>query len=411
MSSSLSKSVRSSGGLVVRAFLQTMTFILMARLLAPEEYGAVAALTAIALMISQLGCMGYDFILVREAAHCRAALPVLARKCLRLFVAVMVPLLLISVAGAWFLLPKTVHIALIALTITSEFINAKINHLAICIATAENILSKINSFRLLPPALRFVAIVGIALVTNHIDILQWVLVLLLTSLMASGITIIRLRKYFVSDLPRAGEYSCPEWSAAYPYAIGNLATRVKADIDKLFLSRMTGFEITGNYSIASRAVDILLLPSQGFITSHYLQIYRCLDQGVPAAGRLLHMARLPLLYSLLAALLIAVLSERLFDWLLPQYHLSGEMLRYLAFYPLVNFVRNYSSTVLIGITDPAHFLRINVLVASSSVVLNYVLIARYGWLGGIVTLYLTDMLFIAFSWFRISRFDRHGDTE
>lgn len=191
---------------------------------------------------------------------------------------------------------------------------------------------------------------------------------------------------------------------SWPLALYGIALHVQARIDQVMLGRlMNNFEV-GQYSVALKFIEIF-----GFVPMVLMSTFtpavtkaRAIDVGLYHA-RLVNFYRLMFATFLLMAIPIYFFSEQVISWLYgAEYQAAGFLL---SLFALRLFFTNMGVGKSIFIVNESLFRYslVTVLIgASSNILLNFILIPRYGTIGAItasmisftISIFIVDLFFV-----------------
>ena len=387
-----------TGGMTLRAGLQFLLFICLARFLGIQEYGKfIAVLAVITFMVPLVG-FGMPTLLLREVAMDRSRFAHQFGKSLIVTSFCAVLFLLIGfLVGDW-LLPKEISRKIVFNVALAELFFWPI------ILLSGKPFQAIESFTypiVFSSGLILLRLIGFGLMlvaVAHVSAESWSYFYLLATALAMICDMGMLfRKFGLPSLNFKGTFSVMR--EGFYFALSDASSRVNSEIDKVFLARFTNLRITGAYSAAYRFTDIIMLPINALIGASGARFFR---EGAKGMANSSYYAKkllpIPIIYAGLGGLLLFFGADFI-PLLLGQGFISSiPMLKWLAILPLILMIRSFFSMVVIvgGRT------RYNGIVflagAMSNVGLNFYLIPHFGWSGAVLSTIVAEVMMIFFLW-------------
>lgn len=275
MSGSIARStLRTSFVLGLRLVVQAGTLLLVARLLGPDQFGAFAGVTALAVMLGTLSTFGSHLVLLGEVSKAppsRAlvlpwAVPttLLCGSSLLLVYLLLCLLVLRHVAVA---LPVLLAIGITELWLQPLFNLPAMEHLALEHTARSQLLTT------LPLALRLLAAVVVLLVRPVDSLATYAYGYLIASLVALGITTLTMP----APWPPLRQWRLPcrqEWRETAGYAALAITAASPAELDKTLATRLLPLAASGMYAAAARVVGAATLPVIALLLSATPRLFR-----------------------------------------------------------------------------------------------------------------------------------------
>jgi O-antigen/teichoic acid export membrane protein len=370
------------GGNLAMVVLQTLQFVLLARLLGVESFGHVAAANALIAIAIPLAGLGYGNLLLMRVSRDRARLRTELGNAL--LAIVLMGGLLVAVAAAVSLgLPGGRSIvALVATMALSELVLVRSVVVLGQLYQALDRVEITSSLNMATALCRVVAVVAMMAAGIH-DPLHWAItscaLTLLLALLAHIATARALGRPQL-DMPRL-------WSDrndALHFALGTGAKAFYTDFDKVVLARTAAAGELGAYTAAYRLIAMTFLPVRSLLDASATQFYReglgSLAKANAFALRLLKMA-LPC--GLAGAAIVLAGAELAPHVLGPSFHAATPMLRALAVLPMIQSIHYVFSDALTAAGLQKLRTRLQWVVAASYAIAAIVVIPRMGWEGAV----------------------------
>lgn len=376
-------------GQMIGLVMQAATFILLARLLGPYEYGAFAGAFAFTMVAAQYTSAGMGTVLLRYVTQDNSK-----------FSEYWGNLLLTS------LVVGSVMVAGLTL-IGSHFLNASSAKLVIWCAISNcfglqltfEIAKAFQAFEkmvvtsimnLCTSFVRLLTVLGLMLSRGHVTSLQWAVASMLVTILAATAGIIAAsirfgRPHMKPSLARRHGLE----GLGYAFALSTSA--VYNDIDKTMLSHYGMNSANGIYSMAYRAVDIATAPIYALRDASLPSLFRKgkvgLAEAAKLSSKLLTRAMAISAVASLACFLIAPVLPHLLG---PGFAASVSALRWLALIPLLRSVHQITGSTLTGAGLQRYRTAAQVCAAITNLGLNIWLIPKFGWIGAAWASLLTD---------------------
>ncbi len=390
-----------TGGLLLRAFLQFLLFVGLARFLGVQEYGKFITVVAVMTFMVPLVGFGMPTLLVREMAIDRDRFAWQFGKSLMVVGVCALPLLLIAFRLGDWLLPKEISREIIFnITLADLFFWPIIDLSGRPFQAIEQFLYSI----MFSSGLILFRLFGFGLMlagSGHIDARCWSLYYLIATALAMFCALgIVFKEFGLPNFSFTGIFTVMR-EGCY-FALSGVASRLNGEIDKVFLARLTNLRITGAYSAAYRFTDIIMLPINALLGASGARFFREGEKGIVSSS---HYAKkilpIPILYASLGGLLLFFCADFIPLLLGPEFIIAVPMLKWLAILPLILMIRSFLSMVVIAGGQPRYNSIVFLAGAMSNIGLNFCLIPHFGWSGAALATIIAEILMISFLWLTI----------
>ncbi len=389
-----------------RLVIQAAYFVLIARSLGPDAYGAFVTVVAMAALLGPFSGLGSPNLFIknvrsgkREAATCWGN---------GILITVFSGTLL-SALGAglsWILRLKTPLFVVIIVCI-SDLILVKVIDLAAFGFTALDRMTQTSIQSVVVSLLRLGGIATLIAVARAVTLDRWVVVYLLTSALGTAYAVAKGWQLWgrpATDLRALRE----DVTEGVFFSIAGSAATVYNDIDKIMLSRLADLAATGVYGAAYRVIDVTMTPVRSLAAAAYPQFFRKGAGGMAATYRYaLSLIAKTALYGLLASAGLWLLAPALPHVLGSRYEAVVPAVRWLALIPLLRCVHSFLADALSGAGLQRARTAIQASVAVVNVVANLIILPRYSWRGAAWTSLGCDGLLVVVFWFA-ARYYRHA---
>jgi O-antigen/teichoic acid export membrane protein len=389
-----------------RLVIQAAYFVLIARSLGPDAYGAFVTMVAMAALLGPFSGLGSPNLFIknvrsgkREAATCWGN---------GILITVLSGTLLSALgAGLSLILGLKTPPFVVIIVCISDLILVKVTDLAAFGFTALDRMTQTSIQSVVVSLLRLVGIAMLIVVTHPVTLDRWVVVYLLTSLLGTAYAVAKGWQLWgrpATDLRALRE----DVTEGVFFSIAGSAATVYNDIDKIMLSRLAELAATGVYGAAYRVIDVTMTPVRSLAAAAYPQFFRKGVGGMAATYRYAQsLIAKTVLYGLFASAGLWLLAPALPHVLGSRYEAVVPAVRWLALIPLLRCVHCFLADALSGAGLQRARTGIQAFVAVVNVLANLVILPRYSWRGAAWTSLGCDGLLVVVFWFT-ARYYRHA---
>jgi len=387
--------LRSSGALfawlAVRTLAQTALFVLVARTLGADGYGALISAMALAGIFS-FAVMGVSAVLVREGARDPDRLPHLTRDMVRVWLLYMPTLCVVAAITTQLMVGHLLPMSAILAIVVAEVVCATAVD---GVGRAYQSRDRVATMGLISSGLilsRLAAFVIIGRFT-HWTPATWAFGYLGSSAAYLGLLVL-VNKHghgaAGSDTPMAQAIK-----ASLPFSFSYAAQKVQAEINKPMLARITDASGAGALSAAQRFTDLLLLPALAMLETLAPRVYRA-QKPIATAFTF---GLVPLATAILGGGALVAAADTV-PWILgPSFEVSVPAVVLLAALPAVQVFRWLLSTAMAGLDLHRHFFLVHGTGAVTNVLLVAALAPAFGVSGAVCAAYGTEgMLILIQGW-------------
>jgi O-antigen/teichoic acid export membrane protein len=377
--------------------IQAAYFVLIARSLGPDAYGAFVAVVAMAAVLGPFSGMGTPNLFIKNVRSGKRNADVCWGNGLLLTVlsGAVFSALVVGINAAFHF--KSGYFVVIVVCI-SDLIFMKITELASFGFAASNRMSQTSIQSVVVSLLRLAGITVLMLAAPRVTLDRWVLVYLLTSFLGTVYAMWKGSQLWgvpTFDLAALRE----DVAEGVFFSIGSAATTVYNDIDKIMLSKLSDLASTGVYAAAYRVVDVSMTPVRSLVSAAYPQFFRKGVGGIratyPYALSLIPKAAI---YGVFASASLWLFAPILPIILGSKYDAVVPALRWLALIPLLRCFHVFLADALSGAGLQRIRTSIQVIVALLNIGLNLVILPRWSWRGAAWTSLGCDGLLVVVFW-------------
>lgn len=385
-----------TAGMGLRTLVQSLVFLIVARVLGVADYGAYAAVLALSAAFGCFSGWGTQVLMVRDVSRNPESFAAAWGRTLTA-VAISSPVLFaLYVVFAWALLPASVSLVVIVFIGLADLVFAPVNLSAITAYQGHDRLGSAAHHSLVPVLPRLggaLALFPLQLVlSDDMRLSAWAFLYAV----AAFVSAVYAWRTVCKELgPAEKPHRLYVWRSlreGLVFAFGGAAIKLYADIDKMMLARLATMEAAGAYSAGYRVADLTSVPLLSLLSAAMPRFFRAGEGGLrdslAYARRVLF---IPFTYSLLAGLGLFLCAGFLPSLLGSTFVDAVPALQWLAWVPLLSLPRLLLQSLLIG-GDRQNY-AVHILAGGSmlNIALNLWLIPLWGWRGAAVATYAAEI--------------------
>lgn len=383
-----------------RLVIQAAYFVLVARSLGPDAYGAFVTVVAVAALLGPFSGLGTPNLFVknvrsgkREAAICWGNGILLT--------AISGAVLSAAAVGLSLLLHLKTAPFVVFLVCIADMVLMKVTELAAFGFAASDRMKQTSIQNVVVSLLRLTGILALMVTLHPVTLERWVLVYLLATLLGMIYALAKGTQLWgppATDLRALRE----DATEGVFFSVAGSATTVYNDIDKIMLSQLADLASTGVYAAAYRVIDVSMTPIRSLAAAAYPRFFRKGMDGIGATYRFARalMAKTAV-YGSIASAGLWLLAPLLPHILGPKYDAVVPAVRWLALIPFLRCLHSFLADALSGAGLQRTRTTIQVLVAVINIALNLIILPRYAWRGAAWTSLGCDGLLVVVFWFAV----------
>ena len=399
-SSLLRDATHLSIGMSLRLIIQAAYFVLLARSLGPDSYGAFVAVVAMAGVLAPFSGMGTPNLFIKNVRSDKREPAICWGNGILLTVVSGTSFSALVVGLSYLFHLKTGPFVVIVVCI-SDLVFMKVAELAQFGFAASNRMKQSSIQSVVISLLRLSGISALLGVVPQVTLHRWVQVYVLTGVLGMIYAVWKgsqLWGWPSVDLPALRE----DVAEGVFFSIGSSAATVYNDIDKIMLSKLSDLASTGVYAAAYRVIDVSLTPVRSLVSAAYPQFFQKGVGGMratyPYALSLIAKASA---YGFLTFAGLWIFAPVLPYILGPKYDAVVPALRWLALIPFLRCFHVFLADALSGAGFQRVRTGIQVIVALVNIGLNLIILPRYSWRGAAWTSIGCDGLLVVTFWFTV----------
>ena len=374
---------------------QLVMFILVTHTFEKEVYGTFVGVVSLALFVGPFSSFGAGYLVVqRVVSKGEALVPAI----LRAWTTVIIGALLIGgllVAFHGFVLPQATTILLLEILCAELFFNQLVQANRF-IGQAIDKLWLTPVMTLTSGVMRVLFAVWYLRVRSNPTIEGWGVFYVL-SVAVGAIVGIAIIWVMVGDQIRAKFPSRRDMGEGLTFSINVSSAMLKADADKFLLARMNQEAANGVYGAGYRILGLATVPNTALGDATYARFFAASGpkEAIALAKRL---SAVSLVLNTISGVVVIVGASFITGLLGDSYAEAAEVLRWIAFVPLLSAWQLFAGNALSGIGHHRTRLYQTMSSAGLNIVLNIILIPSMSWRGSAIATIVTELYLVVLHW-------------
>lgn len=320
-------------GYGTRGVIQAFYFVVIARSLGVEGYGAFVGTAALVAVLAPFASLGYERLLIKNVARDPELFEKYWGNALLMTLLCGSFLIAVVMLTSHYFLPSTIPTLLVFSIAVADMLFTQVLGTSGQAFVAVQRLGWTARFQVLLSLSKLIAALGLALFVASPTPEQWGLMYLLSAILSASIGFSITRRKLGApklDLARIA----PELKEGFYFSIDLSTHNIYNDIDKTMLARLSTLGATGVYAAAYRLIDVSFTPVMSLLNASYARFFQHGSGGIGSslnyAKRLLPYAGA---YGLLAGAALYLVAPLLPYLLGSDYRDAAEAVRWLALLP------------------------------------------------------------------------------
>ncbi|MBF0458253.1 MAG: oligosaccharide flippase family protein [Nitrospirae bacterium] len=382
----------------IKTVVQAAYFVLIARSLHSDGYGAFVGVCALVAIAFPFASLGFGNILIRNVARNASSFGRYWGNTLLMTLISGGVLLLLVLAVARFVLPASIPFSLIfIIAVTSLFFDT-VHVIGAQAFQAVQRLHRTALLNVIPNIFRLIAIAGLSALVKSPSPLQWSCLYLATGLICALIA-----GYLVNKELGPPVFTLKGMKAdileGFYFSITLSSQNIYNDIDKSMLTRLSSLSAVGIYAAAYRIIDVSFTPVRSLLAAVYAKFFQHGESGVRGSLRFA-IKLIPFAggYGFVAGIVL-VLAAPLLPYVLgAEYADAADALRWLSPLPFLKAVHFFAADTLTSAGYQGLRSGVQVFVAVFNAGINLWLIPAYSWRGAAWSSIASDGLLAVLLW-------------
>lgn len=262
----------------VRLFCQALALMLSARLLGVENFGLVAAIVAVSLVLGPWSGAGYDFIALRMMSRKEGTSSEHFWRGVSLIVRTSLPMIVITSAAIWSWSHDPALVELTVLVLTAELLFLRTVELVAKIFQGNDLFRDMALTRLGISLARLIVLAVIALLSSSLTAPQWGWANLVAAVIALIVAMLFIQRRLGITLPQRGGRKSSLHDGLH-FAAGITSVRLSTEFDKSLVLGIAGASGAGIYGAAQRLVSLAVAPVISLVNVVITSLFRLNGYG------------------------------------------------------------------------------------------------------------------------------------
>jgi O-antigen/teichoic acid export membrane protein len=375
----------------LRLLVQLAYFVLIARILHREGYGAFSGAVALVAVLAPFAGWGSGNLLIKNVSREPRTFRRYWGRALIVSGLSGLALTVLALLLASWILPMSITAALVLWVALSDLLFARMLETSGQAFQAFHQLHKTTLLWVSLSLSRLCAVLVLPHIHAHDVLMAWAVLYL------SGTAIVTLAAcIWVSlelgkpDLEMTGWHT--EIGEGFYFASSLSAQRIYMDSDKALLTRLSSLEAAGVYAAASRVIDVAVVPMNALLSAAYARFFMHGREGVRGTLRFSRKLLPPAIgYAVLAGIGLYVLAPFAPKLLGAEFAETATAIRWLAVVPLLMTLHRFAADSLTGAGWQAARSGIEFVAAGFNAGMNLYLLPRYSWFGAVWATLITEI--------------------
>jgi len=381
-----------------RTLVQMAYFVIIARALGAQGYGAFVGVTALAAILAPFSGWGASHLLVRNVARDPESFrhgwgAALSRS---LVSGLLLVALVVLISGL--VLPASVSPVLVLLVAVSDLLFARTLDACGFAFLAFQRLAWTARLQVLLSVFRLAAALPLLAVPSLATPSRWAVLYLASTALSAAVGVWIVSRKLGAPRFRLSDVTS-DLRQGFFFSMSTSSQNAHNDLDKTMLARLGTLEATGIYSAAYRLIQVSFTPIRSLGYASYARFFQ---HGTAGLAGSLRFARKLVVYAagyglvaggaifLAAPLLPYVLGE--------DYREAVGAVRWLSVLPLLKATQYFAADALTGAGFQGARTGVQLCVVAVNVLLNLALIPQYSWQGAAWASIASDALLLAGLW-------------
>lgn len=382
----------------LKLFVQAAYFIVIARALGVQDYGAFLAITSLAKVIAPFATWGSGDILIKHVSRNKAVFAQFWGNYLFII------LILSSILTAFVLLfgtailPRSVSQLSVILILFSELLCTLVIDGSAKAFLSINQMKRTAQINILISLKNLVAALILIYGFEEIGLTLWTVLYFSTTLAAALICLFLVTQKIGSPKLSLSRIKT-ELAQGFYFSVSLSAETINHNMDKAMLARLSTLKATGIYGAAYRLIDVTFVPVQSLMVASYAKFFQKGRAGI--SGSLKFSVQLSLiasLYGIVAGLALFSLAPIVPFILGNEYATAVEALRWLSPLPFLLALQFFAADTLTGAGFQGTRSVVQVAAALFNFLTNLWLIPLYSWRGAAWSSLASDGLKMLVLW-------------
>ena len=259
--------------------VQAAYFIIVARVLGPENYGSFIGVTALASIVFPFVALGTENILIQKVAVKPSSFPMYWGNSLFILLINGVLLSLICLLISPLFFADKIPLITIALIILADLICLGAIDFSTKALMSVYLAKKTSQLIIFSTCGKLLAALSLAAFFDNPSIETWAVLYTGSHIIISILAILIVNRLVGSPKPKFSSL-ITTIKQGFFFSIGTSANNINANLDKTMLASMAGLQATGIYGSAYRFIDVGNVPIVSLFGASYTRFFKYGESGI-----------------------------------------------------------------------------------------------------------------------------------
>lgn len=378
---------------LARLSCQTLVLVLSVRLLGVENYGLIAAVVAISLLLGPWGGLGFDFVSLRGVSReKKQASNYFWLGVIR--IAWSSPILIAAaLLIVWLWFRDHYELDLIGLILAAELLFLRVTELVARIFQGHDLFKEMAVTRLMNSATRLAILAPIAMLDSGLTAVQWAWVYCIAATLSLLFSLYFLHRKIGINAPPTS-YHKEGAADGIHFASGITSARLSSEFDKALVYGLAGAYSAGIYGAGYRMVTFAVAPVISFVNVVVGSLFRMRSEAQRAdlSKRSILLVAVAASYGAVVGVAIWIFLPGIASIVLGKdFRAIAEGLLPLALLPAAMSCRLVGEQAMAALNKFHSRTTAQWTVAIIAVLLNFLLISRFGWTASAWVLFVGEL--------------------
>ncbi|MFD1952814.1 oligosaccharide flippase family protein [Paenibacillus thailandensis] len=384
-----------------RVFMQAVYFVIVARALGADGFGAFVGVTALVGIVSPFIGLGSGNILIKNVSRNHSIYFSEWGTALGKLLWSSLLLMSLLVLGCNLFLPGTIPFILIVCVVLSDGLLMRLLDMCGQAFQAFERMKWTAYLSFLISASRLLGSVVLLILGSKVTLEYWAIIYLSSTLLSSG-----LATFFAIFQLGKPQFNVKTWFSnlleGIYFSVSLSSQNIYNDIDKTLLTRLSTLEASGIFAAAYRVIDVAFTPIRSLLNATYPKFFQHGELGVKN-GYLYTKKIIPfaLIYSIVIGIAMYTFAPILPLFLGEDFENSIEIVKLLSVIPLLKTIHYFAADTISGAGYQGLRSFIQIFIAIFNIILNFILIPEYSWLGAVYTGIISNALLGILLWISV----------
>ncbi|MCR8641093.1 oligosaccharide flippase family protein [Paenibacillus sp. N1-5-1-14] len=366
-----------------RILIQAVYFIIIARVLGPQGFGAFVGVVSLMAILSQFTGLGTGLLMIKHVARDQTSFPVFWGNALAVTIASGLIMIGLSLGIAHLVFPTTISLSLVLVIAFSDLLFLPLLDLSTLAFQSFEKMFWTSQLQVVMSVLRMIFALFLLFFDAQPLPEDWGILYLIGTIVSAAIGFIMVTfKLGLPDLNLSRYYK--EAKDGLYLCLSQLAQSIFNDADKSMMPRLSSVEAAGIYTSAYRIIDVSFTPIRSLLAASMSRMFKYGEAGIEGVWSFAR--KIILIGCALGAVtgvFLYFIAPVMTYILGSSYQSSIFAIQWLAVIPLFKAINYFAADMLTGSGYQGRRSFIQFTVGFISIVMNLILIPKFSWHGAV----------------------------